>query len=460
MHSTNDGRSLQVTALRQAASCVLLGLLVTAPAFAARCLDEDTPLSMGSSSGKTNADNAALHAGDPRSQLQSVALQAIARSQSVGATRVLADAAEQDLAAQRAARLPQAALTGSGGYTQTSAPDVNSVTGMQAMAGLRMQAPLWDSGKQRELEAWRSQLLQSARQGQINAEEQVALQAVALALDRSRYQLQSQVYTQYVRRMACLSEALETIVKADKGRASELVQAQKTTQQAELALEQAKTALAQTEVRLRRYIGEPLPGIAGLSSVLSKVPSLPEMQRDAIHAAEIVQLDANASAAERLAASIAAGFKPQVGWNIGSHAVAGAGRSNHISAMVTLTVPIFDQTAEPTSRAAQQRAQAARLQRDDVLELRQSRMADMHEAATSAFDRARRYVDVLRNSERVRASTLQQWQQLGKRSLFDVMAAEGDYYSTRIAHVNSLFDGEQAIALLYSLGRGVTVALR
>ena len=33
-------------------------------------------------------------------------------------------------------------------------------------------------------------------------------------------------------------------------------------------------------------------------------------------------------------------------------------------------------------------------------------------------------VDILRNSERLRASTLQQWQQMGRRSLFDVIAAD------------------------------------
>ena len=47
------------------------------------------------------------------------------------------------------------------------------------------------------------------------------------------------------------------------------------------------------------------------------------------------------------------------------------------------------------------------------------------------------------------------WQQLGKRSLFDVMAAEGDHYNLRVAYVNALYDGEQANALLQSLGGGI-----
>jgi outer membrane protein TolC len=84
----------------------------------------------------------------------------------------------------------------------------------------------------------------------------------------------------------------------------------------------------------------------------------------------------------------------------------------------------------------------------------------MHEVGTSTLDRARRIVDILRNSDRVRASTLQQWQQLGRRSLFDVMAAEGDYYSMRVAHVNAMFDAQQIVALIWSMGRGVSAPLR
>ena len=71
-----------------------------------------------------------------------------------------------------------------------------------------------------------------------------------------------------------------------------------------------------------------------------------------------------------------------------------------------------------------------------------------------------RIVEILRNSDRVRASTLQQWQQLGRRSLFDVMAAEGDYYGMRVAHVNAMFDAQQVVALIWSMGRGVVTPLR
>jgi outer membrane protein TolC len=85
---------------------------------------------------------------------------------------------------------------------------------------------------------------------------------------------------------------------------------------------------------------------------------------------------------------------------------------------------------------------------------------EVHEQASTAFDQARRIAQVLRDSDRVREFTLQQWQQLGRRSLFDVMAAEGDHYNLRISYVNALYDAQEADALMVSLGAGLKTWLQ
>ena len=59
-----------------------------------------------------------------------------------------------------------------------------------------------------------------------------------------------------------------------------------------------------------------------------------------------------------------------------------------------------------------------------------------------------------------RGFTLQQWQQLGRRSLFDVMSAEAEHYNLRVSYVNALHDQQQLNANLLSLGRGVLEWLR
>ena len=75
------------------------------------------------------------------------------------------------------------------------------------------------------------------------------------------------------------------------------------------------------------------------------------------------------------------------------------------------------------------------------------------------MDRARSVIEILHNSELVRNFTLQQWQQLGRRSLFDVLGAESDHYNLRVQYVNALHDGQQMNAMLMSLGTGLTAWL-
>lgn len=431
-----------------------LPAVATTPAGSSgtRCGDEGSaPLSA------SLAEGAAV---DPRTQLQTLVRQSLQRSQTVGAINLLAQAARDDWEEARAARLPVVNLSAGASHLGNKIEDLPARQGTQGRASLSVSAPLYDFGRIEQLAAWRSQLAEAARQGLINVEQQLALQTVSLAMDRSRYQLQIQVYGQYVRKMACLVEALETIVKADRGRASELVQAQKNQQQAELSVEQTQSALRQTEIRLRRFVGDELPPSASYAALLTQVPELAQMQADVLEAAEVAQLDAQAKAQNSYAASVKAAQKPQLSWQLGSTATTGFNRGGDWVAGVTLNIPLYNPGMEASVSAAQKRAEAARLQRDDAIEARRYRMADMHEAALSSFDRARRITEILRNSERVRVATLQQWQQLGRRSLFDVMGAESDYYSLRVAHVNALFDGQQAVALLWSMGRGVLTPLQ
>jgi outer membrane protein TolC len=195
--------------------------------------------------------------------------------------------------------------------------------------------------------------------------------------------------------------------------------------------------------------------------------------------AEIAQYDAQERAARRYAEAVAAGTKPQISWNLSGNVMASGGnrsslgteeqggaagsstrRNGSYSLGLSVNVPLLSPGQGAATGAARLRAEAARLQRAEALESRRFRVAEVHEQATAAAERARRLAEVLKNSDQVRNFTLQQWQQLGRRSLFDVMAAEADHYSMRIAYVNALHDVQQLNANLLTLGRGVIEWLR
>jgi len=406
------------------------------------------------------AAGAAAADADPRAQLDQLVDRAIRNSKTVGTAYLLKLAADSDYNEAAAQHLPTVSVGATYGNVGTVSDGITTLKGMQARGTFSVSLPVYDFGRIDKLTDWRRELRDSAQFSKVNAEEQVALQTVALALDRSRYTLQAQIYSQYTRRMSCLVDALGTIVKADHGRASELVQAQKSLQQADLSYVQTTAALRETEIQLRRFVGDDLPPPATMSTVLSQVPDLKQMEDDVLLASDIKSADAQARAARRFVESAQAGYLPSVNLVVSGDHSKGAGPATDWSGGVQVNIPLFQPGATDNVTASLRRAQAAELQRDDAIEAKRYRLRQMSDSALSALDRAHRVVDILRNSERVRAFTLEQWRELGRRSLFDVMSAESDYYSMRVAQVNSIFDAEQVVAMMWSQGRGVMTPLR
>ncbi len=437
-----------------------------------RCIDDEgadpatapislvVPANLSSAPLSASTPGSTPAASESRTTLLALVRSAIHHSNAVGAARLLAEAAAIDIDEERAARLPQVSANGSAGGLDAGAPKTASTHGAQYQGNVSASGPIYDFGRIDALSTWRTHLAEAARLGEISAQEQVALQTVSLALDRSRFSVEAQVYDQYAKKMACLVGALQDIVSADRGRMSELVQARKTQEQAELMRDQTLSQQRTTEVRLRRFVGDALPPVDGLTSVLIDTPSLPDLVAIASRNADIVALDEQADAQDAYVRAILDGQKPQIGWLIAATKSAGAGPSRQVSGAITLSVPLFNPAINYTTGAARKRAEAARLQREDALDDRKERLAETHEQAEHALDRARHVVEILKGSEQVRNATLEQWQQLGRRSLFDVMAAEGDHYSNRVQYVDALYDAQQSNALLWSLGLGLAIHLQ
>ena len=395
----------------------------------------------------------------PRMNLLAMVRNAIRRSNAVGAAKLLAEAAAIDIDEAHSALYPQVGIGGQLGPIDAGAVNTASVHGLQFQGNVQVSAPLYDGGHTRDMTDYRTHLAEVAKYGEIGAQEQVALQTVSLALDRSRYTVEAQVYDQYAKKMGCLVDALQQIVAADRGRTSELVQAKKTQQQAELSRDQVLSQKRLTEIRLKRFVGDDLPPTEGITSAMLDTPALADLITMASRASEIQQLDSQASALDSYVQAVLDGEKPQLGVLVAATKSAGAGNSRSVSGGLTFNWQVFNAANHYETDSARKRAAAARLSRDDALEARKYRMVEVHEQAEHAMDRARSVIEILHNSELVRNFTMQQWQQLGRRSLFDVMAAEGDHYNMRVQYVDALYDTQQSNALLWSLGLGLAVHL-
>lgn len=395
---------------------------------------------------------------DPQLQLQTLAREAVRRSAQIGAVRLLAEAAEYDVDETRGAGLPQMTVGGTLGPGTSRYSNVDWNHGLYASASVNVSGLLYDGGRNKQLTEWRRALAGAAKFSLQTAREQVVLEAVSTAVERNRYRLQAQVYQQFVRKMGCLVDALQEIVSEDKGRASELVQARKTQAQAELQRDNALAVSRQIEIRLRKLIGDQVPPSEGIAGPLTLTQDVGEVLRLAEQNTELQQLRAQSTASQRYAEAIDAGQKPQVNWVVTSTgAKSGDTKSVTAQAGVSFSYSVLNGgSAAAAAAAAARRAESARQQYDEYLNTRVARVAEVHDSAISSFDRAKRYVEVLKDSDRVRSYTFQQWSQLGRRSLFDVMSAESEHFNLRIAYVNSLHDGYQANAQLRSMGTGLT----
>ena len=454
-----------VTARHVAVAQASVPAPASVPATNGRCISDEgadpkAPPAFRTVPATAGARSASADSVAPRMNLLAMVQAAIRRSNSVGAAKLLAEAAAIDIDEAHAQLYPQVGISGQIGGIDAGAPNTAAVHGSQFQGGLNVSAPLYDGGHIRDLTAYRAHLAEVAKFGEVSAQEQVALQTVSLALDRSRFTVEAQVYDQYARKMACLVDALQQIVAADRGRTSELVQAKKTQQQAELSRDQTLSQKRLTEIRLKRFVGDDLPPTEGITSVMLDTPGLDDLLTIASRASEIRALDSQADALDAYVRSVLDGQKPQLGVLVAATKSAGAGTSRSVSGGLTFNWQIFNASNNYTTESARKRAAAARLTREDALESRKYRMAEVHEQAEHAMERARSVIEILHNSELVRNFTLQQWQQLGRRSLFDVMAAEGDHYNMRVQYVDALYDTQQSNALLWSLGLGLAIHLQ
>ena len=395
---------------------------------------------------------------DPVAQLKLVAQEAIKRSNAVGANRWLQDAASFDLDQTTAGKYPSVTLSGSTYTGRTDVGDVTTSRGRVSSLGVTAAASLYDGGRLKSLIQWRQDLQLASKQSVRAAQEAVVLEAVNTVLERNRYKMQAQVYQQHARKMACLVEALESIVAEDRGRASELVQVRKTQAQAELSRDSAMAQSRQIEIKIRRLLGDQFVTGEGVNSALNAVPDLGELHRLLERTPEAMQLKLQVDAQEDYARALKNGQGPQVNWSVSkANTYARTTNSAAWQAGISLSYNLFDAQAEKSSiQAAQARAEATRSQYAEFIATRTERISSVHDSAQTAFERAKRYVDILRDSDLVRNYTFQQWSQLGRRSLFDLMSAEGDHFNLRIAYVNSLFDGYEANAQLRSMGGGLT----
>lgn len=281
---------------------------------------------------------------------------------------------------------------------------------------------------------------------------EVLAQDVSNAIvEKEKARRASIISQQYVERMKQLVGMLESIVMTDRGRASELVQAQARLMEAEASRDNWLAKERDTEIKLRKLIGD-----AALTMPKNIQWTLPQTDLDKLlkiaqnHPA-LLQAEAEAKATRLQAEALRAGEKPQLNWvvtkSVGNNEY---GREDPWQTMVTVSWPIFrGGSAQAAREATMLRAEAGYQNKENQqLELEFETRAAVQDAKT-LLARADLYTGLIKETGAVKEAFFDQWYHLGRRTLLDVLIAESDYNNNRINEVSYRFDSYLAVLKAY-----------
>ena len=383
--------------------------------------------------------------GERMKPLQSMVSEALERAPAIREAQANWRAAEQDALQSRGALWPRLELNANSRALTPASQTVNAVTGRM---GATASYNVYDFGRARSQIDARESTALGARNRFLLASETTTFDTVNAYLQLLKYQRLVGIYEQHIVDLDTLVGKLAEIVSVFAGRRSELTQAQSRLGQARDALATLKAKKREYQLSLVRQTGA------------STLPIVPDLLPDIPVAESAALLDgarqfhpivraarAEAAAARAQAAEAAASLKPQADLQLSKQTGRDAnGFTSPAQLYMTFKWVAFDgfgtranvQAQEDRARAAEERAAQYLMEIDFNIK---SALAD-YEAQSG---RVRELALLVARTDQVRRDTFDQWRELGRRSLLDVLTAESEHLNTLSNLASS--DVDQVLAL-------------
>ena len=387
-------------------------------------------------------------------RLRDAANAAVARSATVREVAAAVRASLQDVNEAQAARYPQVSVEVTSRYSQAPA---NSFA--QSLRGAPYYVatatlPVYDFGRISGQVGSRVASSDAQSERLRSAYETVASETLTALIELARSRALVAATDRYLARMDQLSRMISELVREDRGRSSELTQVQSRLLQAGSARSALESRLRETEITIAKLIGDNAEAMAlvGAASSTAMIrlfmapPPLEPLLFGIDRHPLIRQLMAEAEAQSQTASALSSARMPQFNAVAGRTPINPGASTQYLDfAGVTMSLSLYrgggDVAAE---RSARERELSVRERRDQAERDLTARVRLSYQNATSQLIRAEEYVQLLKVSDRIRRDFYEQWGQLGRRSLFELLAAEGDHHSMRLAWINSIHDSATA----------------
>ena len=341
-------------------------------------------------------------------------------------------ASELQLQVSRAVRWPQLGLVadpGRGGVSRASGSEVGDVA-------LRASLLLYDGGRSRESIGRDESRARAAMADLRLSSEELAGRIADVYIELYRQERLASIARENFQAHQALYDRVREIASFDRGRASDLLQAGARLEQAGLSLAAREGAVAE----LRAV----LAGIAGLDVHAVELPEEPLSAETVTLAAAVGALDqhpavmaadAEAEAAERSARLASGWVHPRIDLlaTAESPVEAGAGRRyfDDLSVRVAATwAPVDGGAGRAAARVADRHSDQARAAAQAIRRELSARIAGLWTQLGARQARVRSQQVLVARTQDVREAYWQQFT-IGRRSIIDLLNAEGEHFQAR-----------------------------
>ena len=372
--------------------------------------------------------------------LQALVGQAMEYAPTLREAQANAQAATHDVSQAQSALWPRVELS-------ANSPSANldqSHTAATARAGANVVYNLVDFGKTRKQIAGREFQSLSLQDRVRTVRETAAFDTANAYLELIKHQRLEGIYSAHIDELQGLTNKLSEIVAVFAGRRSELTQAQTRLGQANDALLLVQAKKRQFKLELMRQIGS-YTRLASVPDALPRVTEEPTsllMEAVKTRHPAIRSAMADAAAARALVDEARAAEKPQVDLVLSSQTGLDAnGFSAPTQLYVTAKWVAFDgHGSKSNQQALQERALAADARAGQILQEVEFNIQSAQANYRSLSQRANELTALLRDTDQVRKDYYDQWRELGRRSLLDVLTAESEHLSTQLNLATSQVD--------------------
>ena len=361
-----------------------------------------------------------------------VVQRALANHPRIQAADAGADASGFSLEQAKSARRPQLALVADPGRRS----GLEAFGGDVGDVGLRSSLLLYDGGRTHDAIARDESLLNAAQAGLRLASEDLASRLAEVYLEWYRHERLAELARDNVQAHEALHDRVREIASFDRGRASDLLQVGARLEQSRVILATREGAVAEARAVLSDVAGF---DIRGIEAPADPMPSEPRSLAEAVALLEshpaVRSADAEADAAQRTARLASAWVRPRIDLLATAESPVDAlGQRQYfddVSVRLAATwVPVDGGAGRAGARMAERQGDQARATAQVVRRELSARVAGLWTQLGTRRVRIRAHQALVEQTFQVREAYWQQFT-IGRRSIIDLLNAEGELYEAR-----------------------------